>query len=616
MSVNLSDRFYDKQYQSGVKPNVSTGSTSTAQEQIHHNGAVRQMMQAGQQFRGTVVSVDGEKVVIRLQDEQLFQAHLENGIHLAKGMSLSFEVKGVQNGQISLMPLYSNLDQSLSVSKALDAAGLPITERSIEMVHAMMEQGMSIDTKSLQGMYQPVSKFNMAEPSSVVWLKQLKVPVTGENLEQFENYRNHSAQMLDSYKEIGTQIVTVMEEISAEGDLQKLGRLFTEVMRAVTESGMNQDSANSMALPEMENGLSQAVYGQENSLTATVPGEGNILSETAPGEESVLSAAVTGEEISVSPMPADAKTIFTDMETEDAALSVVIGKKGDTIQTEITGPEEKHTDSTGTMHETVMSEAEAPSDETVKDSFRKLMDQMLLKTAGHVQKTEEFYYETGKTLAHLMGTPEFEDLFQESLSGKWLLKPEDDIHKDKVKEVYRKVLEQTAGLKEALSNVGKEDSVAMKSVQNLSRNVEFLNELNQNFSLLQLPLKMSEQKAHGDLYVYTNKKNMTSDKGAVTALLHLEMDHVGDMDIYVAMQSQKVSTKFYLESDDMISFFEEHMDELDHRLAQKGYALHSELLQKDRGDAGNVFEQMLKDSRIQGRTPAAAVYRQSFDMRA
>lgn len=615
MSVNLSDRFYDKQYQSDVKPNVSTGNAQAAQEQIHHNGAVRQMMQAGQQFRGTVVSVDGEKVVIRLQDEQLFQAHLENGIHLTKGMSLSFEVKGVQNGQISLMPLYSNLDQSLSVSKALDAAGLPITERSIEMVHTMMEQGMSIDTKSLQGMYQSVSKFDMAEPSSVVWLKQLKVPVTGENLEQFENYRNHSAQMLDSYKEIGTQIVTVMKEISAEGDLQKLGRLFTEVMRAVTESGMNQDSVNSVALPETENGLSQAVSGQENSLT-TVPEAGKRLSETASGAENGLSAAVTGEETSVSPMPSDVKTIFADMETEDGTVSVVIGKKGDTIRTEFTGPEEKHTDPTGTMHESAMSETAISSDETVKDSFRKLVDQALLKTAGRVQKTEEFYYETGKTLARLMGTPEFEELFRESLSREWLLKPEDDIHKDKVKEVYRKVLEQTAGLKEALNNAGKEDSAAMKSVQNLSRNVEFLNELNQNFSLLQLPLKMSEQKAHGELYVYTNKKNMTSDKGAVTALLHLEMDHVGDMDIYVAMQSQKVSTKFYLESDEMISFFEEHMDELDHRLAQKGYALHSELLQKDRGDAGNVFEQMLKDSRIQGRTPAAAVYRQSFDMRA
>ena len=35
---------------------------------------------------------------------------------------------------------------------------------------------------------------------------------------------------------------------------------------------------------------------------------------------------------------------------------------------------------------------------------------------------------------------------------------------------------------------------------------EFLNDLNQSFAFLQLPLKMSEQEAHGDLYVYTKKR--------------------------------------------------------------------------------------------------------------
>lgn len=599
MSVNLSDRFYDNQYQTGMQSGTSTGNVHASQEHGAGNDAGGLMLQAGLQFRGMVVSVDGEDVVIRMQDDQLFQAHLENGIRLSKGMSLSFEVKGVQNGQISLMPLYSNMDPSSSVSKALDAAGLPITERGIQMVRAMMEQGMRIDTKSLQSMYQSVNKFSMAEPSSIVWMKQLKVPVTIENIEQFENYKNHSAQMLNSYGEIGKQLTAVMKEFSAQGDMQKLGRLFSEVMKAVSQYEPGQNTGDSSVLPKAvtENGTIPQESADGVFLQKAGTENGAVLQEQEAGAEHTTVLPETGTEngVVLDKIVAGKQEVLPEIQRENAAQAEV-EEASDTV-----------TAGNKTQRQAVIS---------VEDAFKSLVELVQKKTPESPETAENFYQETGRIVARFLKMPEFEELFKEALSKEWLLKPEEVPDKDKVKEIYRKVLEQTAGLKEALASAGREDAPAMKSVQNLSRNVEFLNELNQNFSLLQLPLKMSEQKAHGDLYVYTNKKSMTSDKGAVTALLHLTMDHVGDMDVYVALQNQKVSTKFYLESDEMISFFEEHMDELDRRLAQKGYILHSELLQKDRGSDANVFEEMLKDSRVQGLAPASMVYRQSFDMRA
>ncbi len=610
MSVNLSDRFYDNQYQTGMQSGTSTGNVHASQEHGAGNDAGGLVMQAGQQFRGMVVSVDGEDVVIRMQDDQLFQAHLENGIRLSKGMSLSFEVKGVQNGQISLMPLYSNMDPSSSVSKALDAAGLPITERGIQMVRAMMEQGMRIDTKSLQSMYQSVNKFSMAEPSSIVWMKQLRVPVTIENIEQFENYKNHSAQMLNSYGEIGKQLTAVMKEFSAQGDMQKLGRLFSEVMKAVSQYEPGQNTGDSSVLPKAvtENGTIPQESADGVFLQKAGTENGAVLQEQEVGAERTTVLPETGTEHT---------TVLPETGMENGAVldKIVAGKqevlpeiqRENAAQAEVEEASDTVTAGNKTQRQAVIS---------VEDAFKSLAELVQKKTPESPETAENFYQETGRTVARFLKMPEFEELFKEALSKEWLLKPEEVPDKDKVKEIYRKVLEQTAGLKEALASAGREDAPAMKSVQSLSRNVEFLNELNQNFSLLQLPLKMSEQKAHGDLYVYTNKKSMTSDKGAVTALLHLTMDHVGDMDVYVALQNQKVSTKFYLESDEMISFFEEHMDELDRRLAQKGYILHSELLQKDRGSDANVFEEMLKDSRVQGLAPASMVYRQSFDMRA
>jgi len=82
------------------------------------------------------------------------------------------------------------------------------------------------------------------------------------------------------------------------------------------------------------------------------------------------------------------------------------------------------------------------------------------------------------------------------------------------------------------------------------------------------------------------------------------------------MQNQKVSTKFYLESEEMIDFLEGHMDELDSRLMQKGYSMKSELLHKDHKDSGNVFDELIADSKSRGRAPMVMLSRQSFDARA
>ncbi|MDE5817857.1 MAG: flagellar hook-length control protein FliK, partial [Lachnospiraceae bacterium] len=228
----------------------------------------------------------------------------------------------------------------------------------------------------------------------------------------------------------------------------------------------------------------------------------------------------------------------------------------------------------------------------------------------------QFYRGVGQELARLLEEPQFGTSFQNAMIKKWLLTPQEAASKEQVQELYETVLRQTGQLKQLLADAGRQDSPAMKSLQNMERDVEFLNELNQNFAYVQLPLKMSGQHANGDLYVYTNKKGFAGRDGAVTAFLHLGMDHLGDMDIYVALQNQKVSTKFYLEDDSVIDFLEEHMEELDRRLGAKGYVMKAELLRKDHEDGGNVFDQMLKDSKNAGAAPPILLSRQSFDARA
>ena len=119
---------------------------------------------------------------------------------------------------------------------------------------------------------------------------------------------------------------------------------------------------------------------------------------------------------------------------------------------------------------------------------------------------------------------------------------------------------------------GKEDFALVKSAQTLKANVDFMNQMNQMFQYVQLPLKFSESRANGELYVYGNGKKLSLEDGNVSALLHLDMEHLGTVDIHVEMNPEKqVKTNFYFEDEAMLDFIYEHIDMLNERLEKRGY---------------------------------------------
>ena len=111
--------------------------------------------------------------------------------------------------------------------------------------------------------------------------------------------------------------------------------------------------------------------------------------------------------------------------------------------------------------------------------------------------------------------------------------------------------------------------------------------------------------------MFTNKRSMAREEGRVTALLHLDMEHLGSMDIFVALENQKVSTQFYLEREEYLSFLEQHMDKLTSRLNKRGYECSMKTCLRQEGEERSVVEQI-----ITGQSQPVLLSTQAFDMRA
>ena len=135
----------------------------------------------------------------------------------------------------------------------------------------------------------------------------------------------------------------------------------------------------------------------------------------------------------------------------------------------------------------------------------------------------------------LFGSKEFNQLLGKQIEQQWMIRPEEVADKKNVEELYNRLRQQTARLTEALGQAAKDTPLA-KSLTTMQNNIDFMNQVNQMFNYIQLPLKMSGGNAHGDLYVYTNRKSAVREDGSVSALLHLDMEYLGPLDVYVVMK--------------------------------------------------------------------------------
>ena len=214
-------------------------------------------------------------------------------------------------------------------------------------------------------------------------------------------------------------------------------------------------------------------------------------------------------------------------------------------------------------------------------------------------------------LKSVLGNKEVQKFLTDRMQEQWLITPEEVADEGKVDELYQRLNRQLKGIMNAFENAEQTSQAAYRTTTNLSNNIDFLHQFNQMYTYVQLPLKLQQGQAHGDLYVYTNKKNLAAKEGQISALLHLDMEHLGPVDVYVAMNALKVNTKFYVQDDAMLDFLEGHMDLLTARLNKRGYDCSFDMQVRNSEDKLNsgihpVLEQ-------QGSVP---LVQYAFDMRA
>ena len=478
----------------------------------------------GQTLRGEVVSREGNNAQIRLLQDVLVDAKVDADIRLELGQNITFQVKN--NGQtLNLSPLFTNMATEGTVLKALDMASLPVNENTVAMTKQLMDAGLPIDKNTLQQIWHESNAFPDAEIMDLVNLHKVELPVTEENITQMASYRNLTHQLTAGIAETGESLTNMLQGLVESGDIEQAATIYSEVLELLA----------------FEDAAGETVTGQQQT-------EG-------PLPEPGVDVTVTPEEAEQMPVKPSA-----------TAPEAVPGQK-----TIIEEPTETAPDNGQTIKENPGAEKtqEAPQ----LQNLQKLLKQGL--------ETKDI-----PLLRSILHNSKVAELPAKLLADRWSIKPEDVESPEKVEELYQKLVKQLKGLSNLLEENGQRGSSAYQNVTNLSQNVDFLQQINQTYAYIQLPLHLRQgEHKTGELFVYTNKKNLARKDGQVSALLHLDMEHLGPLDVYVALKDTKVSTKFYVQNDAILDYLEANMDVLTERLQKRGYdckcetTLHTELQQ-------------------------------------
>lgn len=523
----------------------------------------------GQTISGEIIARNGNEVQIRLSEDMVLNARIDRNMNIEIGKNMTFEVKN-NGSSLTLSPLFTNVATDVNVLKALDMAGLPLNRNTVDMTEQLMAAGLPVNKGNLQQIFREINSFPQAAVSDIVGLHKLQMPVNEGNVNQMASYRNLTYQLVDGMNDILGALPEVFDSMMAEGDVLGAVKLYQEVLSLAGEMGSARESGSALGLGGAQGTENaQAMGASENSGDArTVGGNGQPLQAGAAAVLDMAAEVAEG-------MRSEAQTEMAGMgsagQTAGAEAGVQEGAAMDALQ--------------GNLRAAVAEEAmglidslRLPPEEAAQ------LQSQIQQFAGGQMDAGLFFARLGAladsartssgamhALERLFSGENFRAFFANAFKADWVLRPEELAVPGKVEELYRRLDRQLKGLASALENAGQTGSEAFRATASMSQNVDFLQQLNQMYSYVQLPLRLQQRDAHGDLYVYTNKKNLAKKDGNVSALLHLDMEHLGPVDVYVAMQNNKVNTKFYLQDDEMIDFMAAHMDILTERLRKRGY---------------------------------------------
>ena len=571
-------------------------------------------LEVGNIFEGTVNSVRGGKVLLALGNGQMVLAQMDGRVNITPGSSMFFQVKSNDGETVAIRP-YTGAGNTGNpiLLNALTTAGLPATERNFVMVDSMMKEQMSVGKQSLLEMVRVLNANPDVKVPILVQMTKMGIPINAQTAAQFENYLTDSHTIFSQMDDAINQITGVFENEEMTGEAafavneKILDILEQENPRAVVLlEEMQGETQKAAAAPEQQGGAAGA---EPIPLNGEAAGKVPEQQMDASVKEAVQTLAEGRVPLSGEPL----SSLFSEEQLAHLTkiLQSVPALATDTQLFPGLTPDETFVDTMSPEEQSFMGTKEAPlPEETSKAVLNKDMNVGEFLTAVRNALEENSIYGFAG-VKRLFSSKEYQTALRSVMEQQWLIKPEELRQEHKVSELYDHLEAQMNQMEHVIRAAGAEAQSFHTAAADVQSNIEFMNQVNQVYNYVQIPLRLSGQNASSELYVYRNRRNQSDPDGELTAFLHLDLEHLGSTDVSIKLKEKNVTANFYLDDDASYELVEKHLPILEKHLKKKGYFC-KVTVAKEPVESANFVENI----REKENSAAATLHRYSFDVKA
>ena len=583
-------------------------------------------LSSGSVFEGTVSSVKNGKVTLALSDGQTITARLSGKVPLSQGTPMFFQVKSNDGATIEIKP-YTGAGSGGNpiLTNALTEGTVPVTERNLAMVDAMMKEQMPIDKQSLLNMARIANMNPGVDITTVVNMTKLGIPVSLEMAAQFENYMTDEHAILQEMDQAMNELADLAgsSDLTPDQAVQMNHKILSILLPEQTATGAPVNTEGQIETGGQTTAEGQIVTGGQITAEGQIvtggqtTAEGQILTDGRLGAEEQI---VNGEQTTTAGQAVREGTGSQALgevlsEQQFSSLGRLLQNIPSLVESTKLFPEAMEQDifidtlEDESVAQNLMTEGtawEAADGKTALDKNLTVSD--FLRTVSRI--LSENNGTASQNIQKLLGSDAYKSLLRNVMEQQWLIQPEALKQEKKISQLYEKLEQQMRQVEDALKEAGVTKTRFPETAAEVRGNIEFMNQLNQAYTYVQVPLKMSGQNANGELYVYTNKKNLRDPDAELSAFLHLDLEHLGSTDVSVKMQHRNVKTNFYMADDASYDLVEKYLPVLEQKLKDKGYQCTITMTKEEKKVSfGDDF--LRKDMPQTG-----TLHRYSFDVRA
>lgn len=574
----------------------------------------------GQMIKGEIIDHRYNEVKIQLEPgKQVVTARLASDIPLSIGQNATFQVTEGTSDHLILkyLPNGAAAPEDATVLKALSASSFPSTEANKTIVQELLNNRMPVDVQTLQTLIKLSYANREASPTTLVAMFKNNIPMTKANIAQFEACQNGTNKIIDNINTITENIAELLQE--SDDSALSLSFVQEELPNriSVNQGQITPDTVNdNPSVPAADKNSANVILNKQDSLNQAVQINGKLIdllyhnvssSSTEisdiplngllkPEELAVLGKAISQKAAEGLPLPDNTPTNIVQ-QIEDGSLSAREAVKL------FTSPSLQIDDSTAAVIQKITDQlASLPESQTAisniltNEQRTALLENMnqfsdhtgirkLIENGSASLKDVLTWIQhnlTGTaadTAAKLLRSSEYNRLLTEAFRQKWTLTPEKIAKKAPVQELFENLQNDM----ESISHLAKVSRNAAQTLQinepikNLQNNLQFLKDLNEIYTYLQLPVQLKGRQLHSELYVFTRKKALQEKSDQLSVLLHLDMSSLGSLSIHVQMNHRLIQAEFHTDNKESGQLIADNFSLLEEALRKKGYTLHAEL---------------------------------------